>query len=252
MKKLLALTCMLSGYLFVGATIPQPTLPLDTESEHFKLYCMPHDKESAYKVLEVSEENWRKLSANLKHTYSTKINLYVFPSVQEFHYAINFPSAPEWAVISDDENTNSLFTVSPGNPGAVHSSESILQLNIVALANLFIKDMPANTKAPAWFCLGLGFWMADWKNKITLHKLASDHALVPSMQELNEFFWKHDSEKIHSNCAYSIIAYINQQWGWEKILALLADFSSFEQILGITQETLRTQWINYLDATYLN
>lgn len=246
MKKVVLLSFMFSGSLFAGMNIPQPSLPLDTETNHFKLYCMANDKESAQKVLAVSEKNFSKLSADFKHEYSTKINLYVFPSVQEHHDAIGSPSAPNWRVNTSFEDTHSFFTVSPDNPGSYHSTESILNGNIIGLTHLFIKDMPAGIYVPRWFCLGVGLWMAGRVSKTMLFSLASDHTLIPSMEQLGEL-----EQGMRQSCSYSIVDYINQQWGWETILSLIADFSSFEKILGITQETFRTQWISYLDATYL-
>jgi hypothetical protein len=251
MKKVILLLLMATNYLSAGYNIPQHTLPLNTETDHFKLYCLANDKEAAQKVLTVAETNFKKLSADFKHTYSAKINLYVFPNIQEQHKAIGALTAGDWLVNSYDEKTHSFYTVSPQNPGSHHSAESILQLNIVGLTKLFIKDTYPN-KMPDWFCLGIGLWMAGYVDKTALSKLASDHTQIPSFQQLEKLnsTESFDSRTMYQSCAYSIVEYMNSQWGWEKILTLLADFSSFEKVQGITQETFRTQWINYLDTTY--
>lgn len=237
---------MFSASLIAGMNTPQPSLPLDTETSHFKLYCMTNDKESAQKTLAIAEKNFSKLTSDFRHEYSTKINLYVFSSVQEKNNAIGFPSAPAWLVNTYFADSHSFFTVSPDNPGPIHSTESILALNIVGLTNLFIRDMPGGKNVPGWFCLGIGIWFADWVNKAVLSELANNHTLIPSIDQLDGI-----DQRLRQSCSYSIVEYINQHWGWETILALLADFSSFEKILGITQHEFEIQWISQLDATYL-
>jgi hypothetical protein len=228
--------------------ITQSNLPLNTETDHFKLYCMPNDKEAAQKVLDVAEKNFKKLSADFKHTYSTKINLHVFPSLQDHHNAIGLPSAEDWLINKYFAETHSFFTVSPNNPGSFHSAKSILGLNMVGLTNLFIKDKYTNS-IPNWFCLGIGFWEAQFIDKKIIKSLAQDHKTIPTMNEIQE---KLGSDSKSCASVFSIIEYINQKWGWDTIIALLADYSSFEKILGVNQETFRTQWIKYLDSNYLD
>jgi purine nucleosidase len=231
--------------------IQQPTLSLNIETNHFKLYCMPNDTEAGHKVLDIAEKNFKKLSENFKHTYSTKINLYVFPSVQDHHNAIGEPSAEDWLVNKCITDTHSIFTVSPNNPGTHHSAQSILDLNIVGLTQLFIEDTYTNPK-PRWFSLGIGLWFAKWVSTTALKALAQDHTIIPELQQIGAPSEKLDSQMILQACSYSIIEYIHQKWGWDAILALLADYSSFEKILGSSQETFRDQWIEYLDSNYLD
>ncbi len=229
---------------------PQPSLPLNTETDHFKLYCMFNDKEAAKKVLDVAEQNLKKLSEDFKHPYSTKINLYVFPSLQEHHNAIGWSSAEDWLVNAMFDETHSFFTVSPANPGPQHSAESILKLNIVGLTELFIKDAYKNV--PTWFGFGIGLLNADWKSTKTLKELAQDHTKIPTFEQLNSSSQTSDAQMIRQNASYSVIEYLNKTKGWDIIRALLADFSSFEKILGVSQEVFRNQWIEYLDSTYLD
>jgi nucleoside 2-deoxyribosyltransferase len=249
-KKVIWLLFMVTGCLFAKTNISQPTLPLNNETDHFKLYCMANDKESAQKVLEVSEKNFSKLSTDFKYEYSTKINLYVFSSVQAHHDAIGESNAENWLVNFVDKDTNSFFTVSPDNPGSYHTAKNILRLNIVGLTDLFVMDI--NPTTPGWLCLGVGLWMAGLVQEAGLSELAGNHALIPSFQQLKGHAKEHDTQRIWQNCAYSVVEFINHRWGWEKILALLADFSSFERILGLTQEAFRHEWISCLDATYKN
>jgi hypothetical protein len=228
--------------------IAQPNLHLDMETDHFKLYCTTKDKEAAKKVLDFAETNFKKLSEDFKHTYSTKINLYVFPSIQEHHIAIGQTSAEDWLVNACFSETHSFFTVSPDNPGSYHSAESIFGLNIVGLTRLFIKDKYTNP-IPEWFCLGIGFVKAKWTNTKTLSSLAQDHKIIPSMSEIQE---KLGSNSKSCACIYSMVEYINQNWGWDTVLTLLTDFSSFEKTLSLSQDKFREKWIEYLDSKYLD
>ncbi|MFA5075263.1 MAG: hypothetical protein WC436_04135 [Candidatus Babeliales bacterium] len=237
-------------HIFLSNNIPKPNFPLNIETENFKLYCMPNDKLAGQKILDVAEKNFKQLSVDFNHKYSKKINLYVFPDIKDFHQAIGRPDAADRIINFYNENQHSFFTVSPYNPGSYHSAESIFTLTTHGLTYLFIKDIYTK-KIPNWFIHGIGLWKAKYVGKYgynkILNELSQNHQLIPSLKQLEDSDFSSD---IYLSCSYLIIEFINQKWGWYKILALLNDFSSFEKILEISKEKFREQLIDYLDANY--
>ncbi|MFH1644480.1 MAG: hypothetical protein ABIA74_04885 [bacterium] len=251
MKKFILFLFMFFGSIFANKNIfdhpkiQQPNLPLIHETGNFKLYCIAEDKQISLKVLDVAEKNFEQCSINFNHKYSNKINLYIFHCLQDLHDAVGMPDAKDRVVNIYEPETHSFFTVNPENHGSYCSAEEIIQLNIHGLTNLFIKDKYTK-EIPFWFTHGLGLWKAKYIDKNILDDLTLNHELVPSLQQLENFDFSTD---IHRASSYLIVEFINQKWGWEKILDILEDYSSFEKILDVTEKTFRDKLINYLDNT---
>ncbi|MFA6263730.1 MAG: CatB-related O-acetyltransferase [Candidatus Babeliales bacterium] len=253
MKKIifLILICsrsILANYnIFEHVHIQQPNLPFTSETEHFKLYCVPDDKLACQKLLDVAEKNFKQCSIDFNHRYSFKINLYVFPCLKDLHIAVGLPDAEDRVVNIYVPEEHAFFTVNPDRHGSFHSTASILNLNMHGLTNLFIQDKYAQKKIAFWFSHGIGLWKSQYLDKKILNKLIHNHQLIPSLEQMENF---DSSSDIYRACSYLIIEYIHQQWGWDKILAILADYASFEKILGISKEKFKTKFIDYLCTAY--
>ncbi|MCF7799859.1 ankyrin repeat domain-containing protein [Candidatus Babeliales bacterium] len=259
MKKIILLFIFLSSTL-LAKNIKQPTLPFYKASEHFKLYCKSEEKEAAQKILEASDKNFKILSKKFEHVYSAKINLYVFPNIQEFRNSIELSHVPDWTVSASSVEINSLFIILPKNVNNYDSVENNFKSNINNLTYLFVYDAYEG-RMPWWFRTGVCGLLSNVEDILLLQSLAQDHSKILSFKALQDKELVKSifigtlplgSLKIFDSCAYSIVDFINNKWGWEKILELLKDFSSFEKILGVTQEEFREQWINYLDSKYTN
>jgi hypothetical protein len=223
-----------------------PALPLNTETEHFKLYCMPEEKLACQKVLDVAEKNFKQCAIDFNHKYSTKINLYVFSTLKEMHKSVGQSDAPDRVANMYEIKTHSFFTINPEHHGSYHSTESILNLNMHGIASLFIQDKYTN-KIPFWFMHGIGLWKSNYIDPKIVNKLTQDHQLIPSVEQLENF---DSSSDAYRACSYLVVEYINHQWGWDKILAVLADYDSFEKIFGVSKEKFKDQFTDYLDAAY--
>ena len=225
----------------------QPALPLNTETENFKLYCILEEKLACQKVLDVAEKNFKQCLIDFKHKYSAKINLYVFSSLKEMHKAVGLPDAPDRVANIYKPEIHSFFTVNPEHNGSYLSTEDILNLNMHGIASLFIQDK-YSTKIPFWFTHGIGLWKSNYIDKKIGNQLTQNHQLIPSLEQLENF---DSSSDFYRACSYLMVEYINYQWGWDKILAILADYTSFEKVLGISKEKFKDQFISYLDTNYL-
>lgn len=228
-------------------------LSLHKESEHFKVHCVSdkNEKAAADKILTVAEKNFARCFKIFKGTPKEKIDIKIYSNIQALHSAIEKPSAPDWLTASCDDDGYVLSTVSLNNPGSYHTSDSLLQLNIVSISFFFMRDIYTMSTSPRWLYNGVGLWLSEYRYEATLSLLAKDHTVIPTLEQLTS---KNSIEFAKINgfeCSCSLVAFIIQKWGWGEILALLADFSSFEKILGTSQEAFRNQWISYLDSTYL-
>ena len=51
--------------------------------------------------------------------------------------------------------------------------------------------------------------------------------------------------------SYSVVDFMVQKYGFEKVIALLDASSAFEDIIGISLENFEIDWINFLKENYL-
>jgi hypothetical protein len=232
---------------------------------------MVGDQAAADTILAATEQYFARLTKLFNHVCSSKITLNVFPSVQALHAFMESTatangqstgpgwSIPEWVINDLNEKDHSLSTVTLTNPGTYHTANSILAGNITELAILFIKDAVTNP-IPRWLDLGVVFWLIidamdqtkqDVMYQTRLSAMAKDHTLIPTLSQINMAnsveFEKHNGFE----CSYSLVDFITTTRGWDKVVALLANYAAMNSILGIDETTLRTQWIAYLDQKYL-
>lgn len=71
----------------------------------------------------------------------------------------------------------------------------------------------------------------------------------PTLEDLHNLY-NSKGTRPHAFVA-TIVDCIVQKWGFDAVLALLEDYSRFEEILGQTQSDFREGWIEFLKETYL-
>lgn len=228
----------------------EDALPLYKETNRYIVYCMSSDQKNADIMIEKGEAFIEELSNDFKHTYSKKMNLYIYPDLVSFHKAINSPNAPDWVIGCHGGNISKI--VSPSNPGPVHSYESILLSERSGLVTAYIYDKYSNNDSiPRWLHQGVALYKAGFYSpeKVTLD-LTHDIAKLPSLEQL-ESIKKEDNALTFSKVngfyvSFSLVEFIIQKWGWESVLNLLENYSNFEKVFGLSKKEFQEQWLEFL------
>lgn len=228
--------------------------PLYLENEHFQIFCEEKDQAAANQMLQILESHFGKLSKDFEHLYTDKIHIHIFPTIEQFHEAIHWPSAPAWIVANsgDGLEPHTFFIVSPVNPGTYHSFESILKISVVNLTKLFIADK-YKKHSPYWLRIGIAFHEAGMVQKNLTKRLIevkNSKGLIPTLHQLETVPLEEFNQIGGYSYAYALAEFIIQTWGWEKVLALLDDYSSFESVLEVSKQDFRELWINFLMTHY--
>lgn len=241
-KKFLIFCCFFGNVLFsIEKTLD---LSFYKESEHFKIYCLKQDFSAAESVLKDLEQYWIKWDQNLfSINFSEKIKLNIFPDIQSYNLKIfNRNTYPDWSVCQYKDNSISI--VSPQNPGPMHSEESIMKSGRLCLGWYFTHQK-FNDFYPLWLALGLSY------NEVKIYskKLIYQHLLnknneieIPLLSQLEE---EKELDRSGLIACYILTEFLVDQWGFDKALALLNDYSSFEKILGISKKEFRVQCARY-------
>jgi RNA polymerase sigma-70 factor, ECF subfamily len=221
-------------------------LPLFKETEHFMLFCMPPDHSVAETMLNEAENFYMHLAKDFKGEFSTKIIMNIYPDLLTFHQAIGWPTAPDW-VIGDDHH-NIINNVSPNNPGPVHTYQSVMKSNKVGLVTVFVSDKFPTNFIPRWLHQGVALYKAQFLSDGVNKRLRQNISALPTFEELESI--EEDDIRFEQikgfAISYSVVQFIEQKWGWDSILALLADYAKFEEILKVSKQELWSQWIRYL------
>lgn len=253
MKKI---ACAILGgaLMFVGAALATvPPLELHRETAHFRIYCASVDNGAADAVLAQAEQNMNELSSDFNHQYSCAITINLFPSIESFHEAMGQPQAPQWFSGRTKWENRTINLVSPQNPGSYHTYGSIMRQVKVGLVTLFIHELYF---IPRWLDQGTALFKAQFlteESKRELAALAKDPTQLPTLEQLTPIDNTEEFVQHHGFCcSETLVEFINGRWGWDAILELLAAPNRLEEILGVSKETLRLQWADFVVNTYGN
>ena len=255
MKISLVVLNLLSIVILVCLTISKlvgqniDSLNLAKESQHFNFYSTNGDIKVLDSLAITLENNYARITNRLGIKIYKKINVKVFPSVKAYHVAINQPDAPDWVVGAC--NGDDLMMVSPLNPGTVHTYESLMQVIVHEFVHLAIyyavgdKGMAA---LPKWLGEGYAQYESGQINDHT-RKYVKSILLGKAPPTWTELDKASDLEFGKMNgYAFSatIVEFLVVTYGIDKLVLLIKEPENFENIYGLSENTLEKQWIQYL------
>lgn len=175
---------------------------------------------------------------DFKYSPTKKITFEIYPNLESFHHAINWPTAPDWLI--GQTSIDTIQRVSPHNPGPYHTYESVMTF-ITSMYN-------HHDSIPRWLHQGVALYKAEFFSKNVSEKFAL-HISSPTLQQL-EAIAKDDTTAFDEldgfRVSYSLVQFIDHGWGWESILDVLEDYSQFEEILNINKELFIQLWKEYI------
>lgn len=142
-------------------------LILTKESQHFNFFSTHDDLQVLDSLALTLENNYSRIASHLGIQFSKKINVKIYPNIQAFHAAINFPNAPDW-VVGGTWNTDEIVMVSPLHPGSVHTYESLMQVVVHEFAHIAVYYARGNkgvTGLPRWLNEGYAQYEAGQVNE---------------------------------------------------------------------------------------
>jgi RNA polymerase sigma-70 factor, ECF subfamily len=223
-------------------------LPLFKETEHFILFCTPTDQAVAEKIVNNAEMIYGQLAVDFKSECTSKINLEVYPDLESLHQALKWPDAPDW--IACNYNIDIIRMVSPNNPGPAQTYDNVMRSNQSGVVATFIYNIyPHHSLIPRWLHQGVALYKMNRYSDKHLKKLKENISSLTTFEYLEAIDKEDDITFLQANgflVSYAMVQFIEQKWGWDSILALLADYTKFEEILKISKQEFWSQWIKYL------
>jgi hypothetical protein len=250
MNRLVAV-CLSFSISLIGLLLAdESTIQFYRSTDHYEMYCVDSDQVVADALLEVAEKNFVRISEDFQYCPSQKICLKIYPSIEDFHFAIGWPEAPGWAVGSYNIQEHAVQMVSPNHPGPVHNAQSLMHTLVHQITKSFIYDR-YGTSLPVWLVIGASMHEAKQSFLVTdrLKALSRDHSKIYPIEEWEQIPFCEFAKKNGFALSYAWVEWIQQEWGWAKVLELLKDYS-IEKILGISKSEADQRFIHFVDQKY--
>lgn len=212
---------------------------LQLTSNHFEFYG--DGRTNYYSILkEALESNYERISIGLKSELNKKIMVYVHKTQQHLHSALGVINGPNWlrGGLAWD-----VIHIAPEECFKdIKVDEVIVHLMVQVLVNKI------NTKIPYWLFQGISAYESKWLSNERIKKAVEKNIEKINPTILNEIsndydlFAKSDGYEL----AYTVVEYIVDTFGREKLLRLIHKPTDFLGIFGCSEINFFEKWIEYL------
>lgn len=230
----------------------------EIKTSHFVVAYNGIYKYEAENISESLEKNYNIIRTELKDPEHSIIKVFIHGSQKDFANSTGLRNNANGTSRGPLEFhilwTNWFNSIFPDNPNktAVHEFTHCVQLNILIKQEINqteIKDKNAfdaffekkfAEQYPKWFWESISIYEAGEINSISV-KYAMRNK--PDLNYLN-----------HSNhiylLGYTIIEYITQKWGKDKLPELIKSYGNVEKVLKINQQEFQNGWHKFVEDKY--
>lgn len=254
MRPIIRIACLpLAFLLLVSCADPQiEWLPVQ-ESDHFKFFAAQGAEDAAEPLARELEANYERITRDLQVAPADKFEVYLFADVDSFHRASGRPDAPATS-IGTTQGTD-IWLVSPLNPSGGLDTQEMLAAGVHEFVHALVHSINGsldrnNYNIPIWLSEGLagyeaGQMIPEWRAR--MRELVAQDA-IPSIG--NDLVPDRYDKVKGFPFSITLVEYILDEYGMEKVIAMLKSPSEVEAILGVSLSELDAGWRAYLHRTY--
>lgn len=224
------------------------SLSLALTTAHFEFYSKEKDREVLEDLAKELEKNYAEITMHMRTEFKEKIKVYIYPDLSAFHKAVNYPEAPDWVVGAAGKNE--LKMVSPLNPGSAHSYESLMQAIVHEFAHTVVLNIREHGAVglPNWLNEGYAYYEADQLTPSQRQSVQSgiSQKTIPGWDEIREASTSQFGEMGGYEISATIIEFLVQSYGFDKLRQFIITPGSVEKIYGISEVKLEKLWMDYM------
>lgn len=265
MKKVKTISLVFAGVIitYLGIMAFRSISVVDSLTElrtdHFVISYRGIYNDEAHDIARHLEGNYDRIRANLNDPDHDTIRVFIHSKRADFNNGTTLLNSNANGVSRGPNEFHVLWTnwfnsIFPDDPvkTAIHEFTHCVQLNILIkdeqkkwgdadngdfdkmFEEKFIREYPQ------WFWEAICDYEAGIVNRISV-KYGMKKNLT--LQDLN------NSNQIY-NVGYTIIEYIIEKWGQEKIPALINSYVDIETVLGVSESDFEKGWVNFVSEKY--
>jgi len=250
-RKILAVLSTVIILLLISIVIPENKREVRTQNFTF-LFSSSIDSSSIFKLSEVLEKKYSKVSNNLNTEPASNIEVNVY--AERWRY---IKSTGNWGASGSIEGISKLHFInnsgSEDNFGKIAVHEFVHAVVLKLLIDreplpLDIQNFDEKfSKLPVWIWEGVSVYEADqFYDPNTLEYFKNDE--YPQISELNT---RSKGQKIYT-CGYTLIEYILHEYGRDKLIELIVSYGDVESTFNVSEEQLALNWHEFINEEYLN
>ncbi|MEL7002060.1 MAG: hypothetical protein AAFN93_04900 [Bacteroidota bacterium] len=217
-------------------------LAVDTEekltqqliTDHFRFEYSNQDSSIIAGMAETLEERYKVLLSDFELSSLTTTKVRIYPDKPTYNNAVLTPNAPIWQMgrVWDNNEIRMLSPISAQNLTGEKMEINLLTLHefVHAIHLNLIED---GITVPGWLWEGLAMYKGccQWTNNpFELDYMKKGK--FPSLAQIE----KDRSNEMKYDLGYYLIKYIDEKYGWSKVLALIKSNGNLKSALGIPQK----------------
>lgn len=236
---------ILISVLLFGCGEKVDTIKLRKESEHFKYNSTKADKDSLSDLEKNLESNYDRIANDLNVTLDEKINVTIYPNINEFYKAIGYTEAEDWLV--GVARNGEILMVSPLNPGSVHNYDSLMKIIVHEYTHILVGNI--NPSTDIYLNEGTAVVEANQIDSIAQNYL-KETAKTNKLPTID--YMKNNYSRLEQPYFLSggFVDFIIKEYGYDKIIAVIKNPDNIEEIIGLTKEEIIVKWSEYIFNNY--
>lgn len=265
MKKLRIILLVLGGLIitYFGVQTFRSILVVDKSTElktaHFAILYKGIYKSEAQELADNLEENYHRIRTNLNDPDHDTIRVFVHRTQADFNKATGLLNSNANGLSRGPNEFHLLWTnwfnsIFPDDPikTAIHEFTHCVQLNILIkeerkkwegadnrdfdkmFEEKFIKEYPQ------WFWEAICDYEAGIVNTISVKYGMRKNLTLKDLNNSNQIY----------NVGYTIIEYIVDKWGKEKLPDLITSYVDINTVLGVSETDFESGWVDFVEKRY--
>ncbi|HMG88999.1 MAG TPA: hypothetical protein VK589_03030 [Chryseolinea sp.] len=228
-------------------------------TDHFAISYHGIHQQEAQDIADDLEKNYDRIRTNLGDPEHDTIRVFIHPTQADFNKGTGLPNSTANGTSRGPNEfhlvwTNWFNSIFPNDPikTAVHEFTHCVQLNILikdaqreqaaldkgdfdkAFEEKFIKEYPQ------WFWEAICDYEAGIVNSVSVKYAMRKKPTLKSLSNSNQVY----------NVGYTMIEYIVEKWGEDKLPALITSYVDIETVLNISEGEFEKGWAEFVDEKY--
>jgi hypothetical protein len=198
-------------------------------SDHLTFYYASIDRDSIQAIAEYVEASHARLVADLQPENLSTIRIYLYPTLQEVHRAIDWPDAPSW-VKGSATGINEVRMISPAST------------DLDECITLHVNHTIANRPRWLWEAVAI-YESGQFVDPKKLEYLRNGHP--PSLGDLSDI----NDTRIYQ-VGYTITEFIVSKWGIEAVRELIRSNADLVGTIHVSEGEFHEGWYNFVSDRY--
>lgn len=233
-------------------------LNLIHSSERFDYYGC--DSNSYDEVINILEGKCEKLILEFNIEPELKVNVEIYPDLETYHQNMWEGLEPgkdftcsDHIIGNMDEADNSIKIVSPYNPGPVHTYKTVLKTVLhefihVLTMTKYKSESPVHTKESfgkiKWLHEAIAVYRSEQYKDFLHYFLKKINGKLPAFKDLDDI-------QLMYAVAWSFAQFMEDKFTISQLLELMVRDGMSEDITGLQEKELESQWHDWLRKKYI-